>query len=263
METYTAPHTALPDDGKRARPTARNRHSRSLVEDVVATVTRQIETGALISGEKLPTEQQMMQTLGVSRTVIREAISHLQAADLVETRHGIGTFVLELREKAPDLPTNPALMTMYDILDMLEFRICLETQAAGLAAVKRTDEDVAAVEGILQVFAEQVRQGASAIGADMDFHSRIGKATGNRYFEEFYRFIGKSTIPRMRLKVTQYAQEDEEAYLMRIHAEHLAVYDAIARRDAESAQAAMRMHLVSSRERLRRVLELEEQEKKL
>lgn len=253
----------LPDKDNHAQPASRNKHSRSLVESVVSTVTQQITSRELGSGDKLPTEQQMMQTLGVSRTVIREAISRLQAAELVETRHGIGTFVLGPKEKNLEPLANPSLMTMYDVLDMLEFRICLETQAAGLAAVKRTEDNIAAIRGILQAFAEQVREGSNAVEADLDFHSQIGKATGNRYFEEFYRFIGQNTLPRMRLKTTQYAREAEDVYLMRIHAEHLAVLDAIARQDPESAQAAMRMHLVNSRERLHKALEIEEQQKNL
>lgn len=257
MKTRLSPQPAMPGDGRRAKRAVRNKHSRSLVESVVDSVTQQITSCKRAPGEKLPTELQMMQTLGVSRTVIREAISRLQAAGLVETLHGVGTFVLEPRERTSEPLMDPSLMTMYDVLDMLEFRICLETQAAGLAAVKRTEEDVAAIKGILQAFVEQVRAGANAVEADLDFHSRIGKSTGNRYFEEFYRFIGQNTIPRMRLKVTQYTKESEEVYLMRIHAEHLAVHDAITRQDPESAQAAMRMHLVNSRERLRKALELD------
>lgn len=246
--------TGQDQGGKASRA---GRHSRSLVEDVVAQVTGQIVSGALVSGEKLPTEQRMMQTLGVSRTVIREAISRLQAAGLVETRHGIGTFVRDARQSAPERLAESSIITMYDVLDMLEFRISLETQAAGLAAAKRTEEDLALLANDLKKFVEQVRKGDNAIREDLDFHLHIGKSTGNRYFEEVYRFIGQKTIPRTRLKIAQYTADSQEAYLMRNHLEHQAVLDAIARQDAESAQAAMRIHLVNSRERLRRALELE------
>lgn len=240
--------------GRAPRP---GRHSRSLVEDVVEQVTSQIASGALVSGAKLPTEQRMMQTLGVSRTVIREAISRLQAAGLVETRHGIGTFVLGVRQRTSGGLAESSIITLYDVLDMLEFRIGLETQAAGLAAVKRTEEDLAAFAGILKAFAERVREGGKAIQEDLDFHFRIGKATGNRYFEDVYRFIGENTIPRTRLKIAQYTTDSQETYLMRNNLEHQAVFDAIARQDAESAQAAMRIHLVNSRERLRKALAME------
>ncbi len=232
------------------------RHSRSLVEGVVTRVTSQIASGALVSGEQLPTEQRMMQTLGVSRTVIREAISRLQAAELVETRHGIGTFVLEAK-KAPGRLEESSVVTMYDVLDMLEFRISLETQAAGLAALKRTPEDLTVFEDLLQTFVEQVRAGANAVQPDVRFHFQVCIATGNRYFKEVCQFISRNTIPRTRLKTEQYTDEPLADYLMRVHLEHRTVLDAIIRQDPESAQAAMRIHLVNSRERLHRALKLE------
>lgn len=236
-----------------------NRHSRSLVEDVVDRVTRQISSGELVPGEKLPTEQQMMRSLGVSRTVVREAISRLQAAELVGTRHGIGTFVLDGPQKTAAFNAASAIITLSDVLNMMDFRICLETQAAGLAAATRTSEDIAAFGRIQDEFAKRVRGGEEAVEADVDFHLHVCKATGNRYFEDVYRFIGQNTIPRTRIKIAQYTDEPREQYLMRSHQEHQAVLDAIVRRDHESAQAAMRLHLVNSRERLRKVLEREGQ----
>ncbi|SBW08619.1 GntR family transcription regulator protein [uncultured delta proteobacterium] len=257
MEPTPSPNRNVSGPGRADASSQTGRHSRSLVEDVVTQVTRQITSGALVPGEKLPTEQRMMQTLGVSRTVIREAISRLQAAELVETRHGIGTFVRAAKQIPSEQLAESSIVTMYDVLDMLEFRISLETQAAGLAAMKRTEEDLAVFADILAAFVARVREGGNAIQEDLDFHFHLGKSTGNRYFEEVYRFIGQNTIPRTRLKIAQYTADTQETYLMRNHLEHQAVFDAIARQDAESAQAAMRIHLVNSRERLRRALELE------
>lgn len=259
MEQTPPPNQTASGQDRAGTASRPGRHSRSLVEDVVAQVTGRITSGALVAGEKLPTEQGMMQELGVSRTVIREAISRLQAAELVETRHGIGTFVRAAKQSPPEQLAESSIITMYDVLDMLEFRISLETQAAGLAAIKRTEEDLAVLEGILAAFVARVSEGGNAIREDLDFHAHLGKSTGNRYFEEVYRFIGQNTIPRTRLKIAQYTTDTQEIYLMRNHLEHQAVFDAIARQDAESAQAAMRIHLVNSRERLRRALELEEQ----
>ena len=119
-----------------ARP---RRKSRSLTEEVVSALSEQIRSGTFRPGDKLPTESAIMESLGVSRTVVREAISRLQAAQLVETRHGIGTFVLEApRENALQVDTN-SILTMLDVMAILELRISLETEAAGLAANRRTD----------------------------------------------------------------------------------------------------------------------------
>lgn len=252
-DTHTPDHKTS-DQGMRDQPIP-NRHSRSLVGDVVDHIRRQIVSGDLIPGEKLPTEQQMMRGLGVSRTVIREAISQLQAAELVETRHGIGTFVLECQEKAMAVNAKSSILSLADVLSMLDFRICLETQAAGLAAIKRTNEDLAAFEAVSNEFVEQVLAGGNAADADLNFHLHVGKATGNRYFEDVYRFMGQNTIPRSRINITQYTTQPRESYLMQNHNEHQAVVDAIIRQDQESAQAAMRLHLVNSRERLREALQ--------
>lgn len=75
-------------------PSAPPKKHRNLAQGVVAYITDSIRDGRLDPGDKLPTESEIMRILGVSRTVVREAISHMQAAGLVETRHGIGTFVL-------------------------------------------------------------------------------------------------------------------------------------------------------------------------
>lgn len=77
----------------------------SLTEKVVATLSDEIRRGVLRPGDRIPTEVAMMKQLSVSRSVVREAISRLQAARVVETRHGIGTFVLApAAEKACNCP---------------------------------------------------------------------------------------------------------------------------------------------------------------
>ena len=231
--------------------------SRGLAAEVVDKISGQICSGELAPGVKLPTEQQMIRAYGVSRTVIREAISKLQTAGLVETRHGIGTFVLGSESKGMEIMAGAAIVTLHDVLDMLELRISLETQASGLAATRRTSDDLERLAGAMGRFVEQVRAGNSAVEEDLEFHLLICRATGNRYFEDVYRFMGQNTIPRTRIKTSQYVREPWDKYLMRTNDEHRAVFLAIERQDPESARAAMRMHLVNSRERLRGVLEIE------
>jgi GntR family transcriptional repressor for pyruvate dehydrogenase complex len=115
---------------------------RNLAQCVIEHITHNIQTGVLKPGEKLPTEAEIMALHGVSRTVVREAISHLQAAGLVQTRHGIGTFALE--PPAANLGIhNEAIVTVRDVLAILELRISLETEAAWLAASRRSEEQVA------------------------------------------------------------------------------------------------------------------------
>src|SRR5437870_8116801 len=113
------------------------RRLRNLASELVEGIGARIRDRKLKPGDKLPTEAEIMREWGVSRTVVREALSKLQAGALVETRHGVGTFVLE-----PPAPSgfriDPAeIETAVDILAVLELRIRLETESAGLAAARR------------------------------------------------------------------------------------------------------------------------------
>jgi DNA-binding FadR family transcriptional regulator len=228
------------------------KRSRGLVQEVMDDLTAKIRRGLYLPGAKLPTEPEVMAEQGVSRTVVREAVSRLQAAGFVETRHGVGTFVLP-----PPPPTAPILdlttvVTIRDVVDMLELRISLETEAAGLAAVRRKEEHLLLMRAAIGAFETGINKGEQAVEEDFQFHLQIALATGNRYFEDVYRHLGKTTIPRTRVDTTQLLPEPGPSYLYRTNLEHRNILDAIARKDPESARAAMRLHLTNSRERLKR-----------
>jgi GntR family transcriptional repressor for pyruvate dehydrogenase complex len=221
----------------------------------MSDLTEKIRRGRYKPGEKIPTEPEIMAEQGVSRTVVREAISRLQAAGLVETRHGVGTFVLPSANRSAYPLDLSAMVTIRDVLAMLELRISLEAEAAGLAAMRRTDEQLQEMRKAIQISEEGVDHGESSVEADYQFHLQIALATHNRYFEDFYRHLGTSTIPRTRLDTSQFSMEPGQGYLLRTNREHENILDAIARQDPQSANAAMRMHLSNSRERLRRASE--------
>jgi DNA-binding FadR family transcriptional regulator len=237
-------------------PLPRSR-AKSLAEQVMNDLVERIRSGAYQPGDKLPTEPELMAEQGVSRTVVREALSRLQAAGYAETRHGVGTFVLasEAPRSAPlDLST---VTTIRDTLAMLEIRISLESEAAGLAALRRTEDQLAAMRRALAEFEEEANRGGKSVEADFEFHLQIAKATGNHFFEEIFRHLGQSTIPRTRLDIARLTGEPDRAYLLGINREHQAILEAIARRDPQAASAGMRTHLSNSRERLRRASGIE------
>lgn len=225
---------------------------RSLSQEVVAELGQLIQSGALKPGDKLPTETVIMQTYEVSRTVVREAISRLQAAGQVETRHGIGTFVLEPACDANFRIDPSTVTTIQDVLALLELRISLETEAAGLAAQRRSDEQLALMHQALDDYYGQLERGEETVGADFQFHLQIATATGNRYFVEFMTHLGMTVIPRTRLNTAQLNRDPQAGYLVRVQGEHEDIYNAIAQRDPEAARNAMRLHLSNSRERLQR-----------
>jgi len=102
------------------------KRSQGLAHDIVTTLTQRILLGQMAPGEKLPSESAIVGEYGVSRTVVREALSKLQAAGLVETRHGVGTFVLA-RDQRQGLHLNHD--TAVSVRGILELRLGLETQA--------------------------------------------------------------------------------------------------------------------------------------
>jgi DNA-binding FadR family transcriptional regulator len=228
------------------------RRPRTLAHDLVDSLGDRIRDGRLAPGHKLPTETAFMAEFGVSRTVVREAISKLQAAGLVETRHGIGTFVVGPGDGSTFRIGREQLATLHDVVAMLELRIGVEVEAAGLAAQRRTPEDLAAMRAALDAFTEALEAGRDAVSADFQFHLQIMRATRNRHFPNLMLTLGTMMIPRARLDPTAAADDARQSYLRRVNAEHESIYDAIANRDAEAARAAVRTHLANSRERRRR-----------
>ncbi len=227
------------------------RRPRSLTGDLVQALGDRIRDGRLAPGTKLPREADLMTEFEVSRTVVREAMSRLQAAGMVETRHGIGTFVVGFGDASTFRIAPDRLGTLQDVIAVLELRIAVETESAGLAAQRRTDADIAALRSALQAFSDAVEAGRDAVGPDFQLHLEIARATRNAHFEHLMATLGGMMIPRARLD-GEIMTPERQAYLRRVHAEHEAIVDAIERQDAESARAAMRTHLSNSRERRRR-----------
>lgn len=226
------------------------RRHKSLSQGLVESISNNIKNGVLKPGEKLPTESAIMALYDVSRTVVREAISHLQAAGLVQTRHGIGTFILEPGQNNLGV-LREAIVTVRDVLDILELRISLETEAAWLAAARRTDEQATELGKALEDILASKETSNASVNADVRFHLLIAQATGNRYFVDILSNLGNTIIPRARLNSAMLSLDATHSYLERVNREHEDIYTAILRQDQEAARAAMRTHLSNSRERLR------------
>lgn len=228
------------------------RRPKGLVDEVVAALGKQIKSGELAVGSKLPTETAIMSQYAVSRTVVREALSKLQAASMVETRHGIGTFVITPPANGNFQITQNNLSTVEDVIAVLELRISLETETAGLAAQRRTEGHLLAMQAALAAFQASIHADSDAVPSDFAFHMEVARATGNPHFADLMTYLGTMIIPRTRVGTLQQTPEGRLQYLQRVHSEHESILNAIAQQDADAARAAMRTHLSNSRERLRR-----------
>ena len=222
---------------------------RNLALGVVDELAHRIRTGRVRVGEKLPTETLIMSEFSVSRTVAREAISRLQAAGMVETRHGVGTFSLGANETPAFRIAAESTATVHDVIAVLELRIGVETEAAALAAKRRSASNLAQLRQTLDAMAQWVEEGGDAIAADFQFHLGIARATQNTHFIELMLTLGSTLVPRARLGSWNLDHEGRLAYLRRVNGEHESILEAITRGDGEGARAAMRTHLTNSRER--------------
>ncbi|MFG6439463.1 FadR/GntR family transcriptional regulator [Roseateles sp. LKC17W] len=237
----------------------------SLSQRVVDGLSERIASGALKPGDRVPTEPVLMQEFGVSRSVVREAVSRLQASGLLRTQQGVGSFVLAPQVRLPSLQQAAgAELKLQQKLAMLELRLSLEPEAAALAAQRRTPEQLRAMEQALDDFDTQHTTGEGTAEADFRFHELIAQATGNEYFSHVLRTLGNATMPRQAAarrtststSATKAARFGESSPELRpgkeiTAQEHWAVLEAIRRGDAAGARAAMFMHLNNSRERMK------------
>ncbi len=168
------------------------RRPRSLALELVDAFGARIREQRYADGERLPTEAAIMEEFGVSRTVVREALSKLQAAGLVETRHGVGTFVVGSGQAAPFRVAPEQLATLQDVIAVLELRIAVETEAAALAAQRRTEADLAVLREALAAFAQAVEAGRDAVAPDFAFHAGIARATQNTRFADLIGALGQA-----------------------------------------------------------------------
>jgi GntR family transcriptional repressor for pyruvate dehydrogenase complex len=238
-------------------PPPPSKKHRTLAHHVVAHVSELMRNGSIQPGDKIPSETEIIAALGVSRSVVREAVSHMQAAGLVESRQGVGTFALAPAQRQMGLDPN-SVVTMHDVLTLLELRITLETESAGFAATRHTDEQLERVRAALAQFLDCCKCGTDTAQADFAFHLAIAQASGNRYLHDVLSHLGGNILPRARLNSAKLTRDEPSVHIERVTREHDDIFNAIARRDAESARAAMRTHLSNSRERLKKAYELHE-----
>ncbi|MBX9457018.1 MAG: FadR family transcriptional regulator [Rhizobium sp.] len=218
-----------------------------LPDKVVSMLFAEIESGRMVPGEKLPTEQQLADRFGVSRNVLREAVAKLRADGVVETRQGIGTFILEPEKRQVVRIDAATLQDGENMERLFELRCVLETEAASLAAVRGGDADLARIKAAVDRMGGEERWEEGSIDADLEFHREIARATGNGFFFTFITFIGE----RIRGSI-EYARLTNPLHdLVAINVpEHVAIYDALVARDPAASGVAMRRHIMGAAERV-------------
>ena len=163
---------------------------RTLVVKVSEELRSQIAKGRYKTGDRLPSEAQLTQEFGVSRTVVREAIASLRSDGLVEPRQGAGVFVLEPAPTERRPFHNVDLARVSSLIEMQELRTAVEGDAAGLAAIRRSPaQEEKNIEGF-DAFRDSAARGIPQAAADFAFHLALADATHNARCSEFLPAIG-------------------------------------------------------------------------
>jgi len=155
---------------------------KSIVQEIIDTVKKSIENRELQPGDPFPSENEMVQMLGVSKSSVREAVKVLEAMNVVEIKKGKGTFV---RSSTPAQVINPLLFSL--LLqqgpndEIYELRRMFEPAYTLLAMQKALPEDIEHIKQTLQVFKEAVDNGAQSVKMDVAFHKAILDATHNDF----------------------------------------------------------------------------------
>jgi GntR family transcriptional regulator, transcriptional repressor for pyruvate dehydrogenase complex len=222
----------------------------NLAEQVMARLSADIRGGRLSPGARLPTEQALTVSLGVSRTVVREAVAALRADGLVVTRRGSGAYVADPSAGPFRIAPRPKA-SIGDILEIMELRLAVEIEAAALAAGRASRRQVAAIRNAWRAIDTALKRGEGAVAEDFAFHRTIAEATGNGQFPRFLAFLGSHVIPRQSVRLEVDTPAERRAYLERIQHEHARIVTAISDEDPAEARRAMRDHLTRSLERYR------------
>ncbi len=205
---------------------------------VLEHLRKLIESNDMQPGERLPSERALALKFRVGRPSIREAIKALQTLDVLDSRHGDGTFVKSRAGLSGGWPSGVELNTRnVNLLELLEVRKMIEPNAAALAAARATEKQLTAMER--EVVAQEKRPNdlQNLVRHDYLFHEVILQATGNSVLLDLAKFLTPLLL-RSR-KITGMASTD----LSRTINQHRTILEAIRRRDPEMAEHAMRSHL--------------------
>jgi GntR family transcriptional regulator, transcriptional repressor for pyruvate dehydrogenase complex len=207
-------------------------------ERVVAYIERQIQSGQLKAGDRLPAERELARYIKVSRPSVRAGLRSLAAVGILESRHGAGSFITA---GPPRLSTGPlsllAALHGFTRDDMFDARRVLEMGAARLAAERATGDDLATMsEEVAGMFAS-MEDPQSFLVHDVRFHRAVAMASHNPVLAALVEMVSTMVYERRRLTVERARDLKESAEM------HRHIYSAIRDRDGDRARVAMSEHL--------------------
>jgi GntR family transcriptional regulator, transcriptional repressor for pyruvate dehydrogenase complex len=210
----------------------------AVAHEAIDTIKRMIVRGELQAGQRLPAERDLAAQLGLSRPSLREAIRALIALNILESRHGEGTFVSSLE---PDLLTEPIdfVLQVNDggLRALFEARRVLEAGVAALAAQRATDLELAELDDFVKRGRAKLGDAEAFIEHDVEFHERIRRMARSPVLASMLGSVSLLSLESRR-QTAQHA-----AVRAKAHADHARMVKTLKARDAEAARHAMVLHL--------------------
>jgi GntR family transcriptional regulator, transcriptional repressor for pyruvate dehydrogenase complex len=223
----------------------------SLSVEVATDIKDKIVKGALKPGAQIQTEAELCRNYEVSRTVVREAISRLRSEGLLVALQGVGVFVSNSGGTKRFEVDWDSIRTLPDTLSLLELRLAIEVESAGLCAQRRSAADARGIRQAMERANRQVKSlERTNLHYDFDFHLAIARGSKNPHFYELLQFLKPIIVPRIRLSALV-KEDTKESYELHIRDEHEDVVAAIEAQDENGARESMRSHLTKSLDRLR------------
>ncbi|MEY4362660.1 MAG: HTH-type transcriptional regulator LutR [Pseudomonadota bacterium] len=220
-----------------------------LSEQVARQLMAEIRSGRLSPQDKLPTEAALVQQFGVSRTVIREAISQLKSLGLVASRQGSGMFVRAQSHFEPLSFDVDHAASRDAIVQLTEVRRAIEAESAALAAERRTARDLTQIRKALRAIEQAAQAGRDGVEEDMAFHHSIAIAAHNPFMLKTLDYL--SQYLREGTRVTRANEARRDDFAEQVKLEHQAIVDAIDQNDPRAARKAATIHMQNASRRLR------------
>jgi GntR family transcriptional repressor for pyruvate dehydrogenase complex len=208
-----------------------------LYEEVAQRLRAFIDVQELKPGDRLLSERDLAQRLGVSRTSVRQALTALRVAGLVEIRHGDGVFLLQPPDRVVPTLARELLESHAQLPAIMEVRVALESQTARLAARRRTASEIGELQDVLDAMAAEIDRGEDGADADQAFHGAIARASRNPLLADLMSQLAEPIDQTRRASLSRPGRPAESLEA------HRMILAAIERGDEDAAAAAMVDHL--------------------
>ncbi|WP_031545474.1 FadR/GntR family transcriptional regulator [Salinicoccus luteus] len=209
-------------------------------EEIADLIMEDIKKGILNPGDKLPSISRLAESYQVSSASIREALNTLRVMDVIEVKHGQGSYV---KERMPlGFEHEFEIITRKDIENLLSLRKIIEVGCVEMACGHADEKDLEKLRETLEKMQTAVMNNELGEQADYEFHMTIAEATGNRMLVDLLESVSEKMIETMKETRRIWLYEEKKS-IRRIYDEHKSIYEAIERKDAEAAIDAMLTHL--------------------